>query len=227
LGKLNIERNDNGVSAGNNLVAFASLFDAAGAVLNFNTKSAELEILDGSESVYKAATDIAKFEETATKIDGLAVIFHAQTVDLNQTPFSKGQRNDALNALGIKQDDLFISQELAIRKTNRSWHSSVLPNMCTTFESVCTNRGSISVPGKRGRKSHREPSDFHQISGAGIIAREQLVTPALEELWKSLPEKNLVSTAGTFSSDKLKRLDPNKLDELFAQIERIRKDRGS
>jgi hypothetical protein len=209
-----------------NIVQYAALFDAAGAELNFDTRSATLEVLTPNKVEAEAIEDIALYENTANYTDGIAAVFHASYIDGKPTSFSREQRDNVLNELNIKMGDKFISQYLATQKTNRSWHTSAYSHSCSSFGDECTSRGTTQVEGKRGRKSTRKPYDFHPASSTGSIAREQLVTLAVEMLYKSIPSDNIVSTAnGNISIDRLKSLPPEKLEEILVAIESIKSER--
>jgi len=160
--------------------------------------------------------DIEHFDDTANFVDGLSAPFLADTINGNKNHLHD-YRNEILEKIGTMRNGRFVSQELALIKTNRSWHISEEPNKCTYFGDVCTHRGSIHVPGKRGRKSNRKPTDYHLKNGQGTIGREQLVTPALEQLWKALPDDALISNAGHTIEVNLTRYK-NMDDEEFKNI---------
>jgi len=210
-----------------NVNQYATLLSAAGCKLNYITERAELEVTDypkGKETIIKdALEDFSKFDDTANFVDGMSAPFLADTINGEKSCFAP-YRNEVLTHLGLMRDGKFISQELALIKTNRSWHTSETPNSCSKFGDVCTHRGITKVEGKRGRKSNRKPTDYHAKNN-----REQLVTPALEALWKIIPDSALTSNAGHRLELNLSRYKnmPNEqvrdiLSKKLAEIEAIR-----
>jgi hypothetical protein len=183
----------------NNVIQYAALLSAVGCKLDFNTTNATLEVTDypqGKAKLIKAAlADIEKFDDTANFVDGISAPFLADTISGNKN-YLADYRKEILEKLGVMRNGKFISQELALIKTNRSWHTSETSNGCSHFGEVCTHRGMVHVPGKRGRKSNRKPTDYHLKNSQGTIGREQLVTPALEQLYKAIPDEMLISNAG-------------------------------
>lgn len=211
-----------------NITQFAAIFSAAGAVLHFDTRTATLEVVESGnqEIINRAVEEVSLYENTANYSDGLAAVFHADYIDNKDTPFTLEQREHVLTELGIKSGGKFIAQYLATQKTNRSWHTSEVPNKCSYFGDECTNRGIVEVPGKRGRKSTRKPGDFHRMSSMGTIAREQLVTKALDNLYHNIPSAKLISANnGNISLDRLKNLPDDKLHEILEAIEQIKSER--
>src|SRR5260221_4764630 len=179
------------------VTAYGSLFAAIGCRLNFDSKSAQLGVSDIPKSIKKyvepALEDISHFEDTANFADGMSAIHIAHTVDDKDNPLDDGIKANVLTALGILKDGRFVAQVIAQQKTNRSWHLSEKPNTCTYFGDLCTHRGVMNIPGKRGRKSTRNPDQYHRLSAVGEIGREQLVTPALEDLVSHIPAGAIIS----------------------------------
>lgn len=215
-----------------NVNQYATLLSAAGCKLNYITEKAELEVTDypkGKADIIKdVLEDISKFDDTANFVDGMSAPFLANTINREESCFAP-YRDEVLTHLGLMKDGKFISQELALIKTNRSWHTSQTPNSCSYFGDICINRGIIKVEGKRGRKSNRKPTDYHTKNSNGIIAREQLVTPALEALWKIVPDSVLTSNAGhklEFNLSKFKNMPNEQVKDILSkkliEIEAIR-----
>jgi hypothetical protein len=213
---------------------YGSLFAALNCRLNFDSKTAQLEVVGIPKQLKRvvdaALTDIAKFEDTSNFADGMSAIHLAETVDNEPTTLTAEIRQNVLNALGITKDNKFVAQVIAQQKTNRSWHLSEEPSKCTNFGDICTHRGIVSVPGKRGRKSTRTPEQFHIRTGSGEIAREQLVTPALEELVNAIPADNIVSVTtsnGFVGGINIDELDPEEIQKLVDGIKKMREDKKS
>src|SRR6185295_10287736 len=127
------------------LVQYGSLFAAAGCKLNFDSNTAQLDVVAIPKTLKKvidaAISDIEKFENTANFADGMSAIHLADQVDGKDNPLSTEIRSGVLDALGIVKDGKFVAQVLAQQKTNRSWHTSEEPNKCTYFGDICTHRG--------------------------------------------------------------------------------------
>lgn len=213
-----------------NIIQYGAIFKAAGYELNLRSKSGVLEVTGNISSIGAAAIeDISKYENTANFSDGLAAAFLADTIDEEVNPLPNNIRNNILVALNIMKDGKFISQVIGQQKTNRSWHTSSEPNTCTAFGALCTNRGIVNVPGKRGRKSNRKPEDYHPANSTGI-AREQLVTPAVEALVGSIHPAKLISISGVIgggnSGINLESLNSEQLQELLAKINSMRESVG-
>lgn len=211
-----------------NVIAYGSIFAAVGCKLQFSTVSAHLEVVDSPKQIRKivdaALHDIEKFELTANFTDGLAAPFLADDIDGESNPINKVLCIQALTTLGLMRDGKFISQVLALQKTNRSWHTSEQPNSCSYFGEECTNR-STANQGKRGRKSTRNPDQYHPRSSTGIIGREQLVTQNLEKLFSAIPAQMLVSS-NTRVID-LASLDDAALNELLQKIKIIQQEKAN
>jgi hypothetical protein len=65
---------------------------------------------------------------------------------------------------------------------------------------------------------------------SGEIAREQLVTPALEQLVDSIPAANIISvtsTNGFVGGVNLDKLTPEQIEQMVAKIKQIQDDRQS
>lgn len=204
---------------------YGSLFAAANCRLNFDSKSAQLEVVSIPKPLKKvvdaALIDIERFEDTSNFADGMSAIHLAHLVDGQTNPLSDEVRFNVLGALGITKDNKYVAQVIAQQKTNRSWHLSEEPNKCTYFGEICTHRGIQSIPGKRGRKSTRTPEQYHIRSLSGEIAREQLVTPALEELVSSLPAANIISVTSSNGFVGGINLDELSEDEIKQMVEKI------
>ncbi len=211
-----------------NITQYGTIFSAVGCKLNFNKQIAELEVVEfpkGKASIIKQALEaIKKYESTAYYVDGISAPFLADLMDGAPNP-NVGAREDVLTALGVMRSGRFIIQELALQKVNRSWHISEVANDCSYFGDVCTHRGVIQVEGKRGRKSTRQPNQFHVKNSQGIT-REQLVTPGLENMFRAIPEHMLVSNAGTkpeISMHKLESLTPEQIDIMMNKLEEVKR----
>jgi len=146
--------------------------------------------------------EIEHFDDTTTYVDGVASFCVAVYIDDVPNPIPERARLNVLHALGIMKNDLFIHQVLMLQKNNRSWHRSEVPKECSYFGETCTYRGIKPDPDRKGRISHRQPSEYHTINGKGLIAREQLVTPNLELLFKGIPEERVISGKIASSIDK-------------------------
>lgn len=209
------------------LTQYGSLLAAAGCRLNFDSKGAQLEVVEIPKPIKKkveaALADIAKFENTANYADGMSAIHLSDFVDGQPTTLTPEIRTNVLNALGIIKDDKFVAQVIAQQKTNRSWHTSEEASKCTYFGEICTHRGITNTPGKRGRKSTRTPDQYHILSKTLEIAREQLVTPALEELVASIPAANIISVTSSNGFVGGINLDDLDEDQIKALVERIKK----
>jgi hypothetical protein len=209
-----------------NLIQFASIFDAAGCKINFNSHIMEAEIISyptGRTGVIEGAIDeIDCFLDTKTFNDGIAILAIADQIDGNPNPLAIETRNTILNNAGLKKNNRYITQALALLKTNKSWHSSEVPNECTYFGDLCTTRGITEVDGKRGRKSSRLPDDYHIRKTSGIINREQLITPLLEEVYRAIPQENLISMkpkeGNIINLDKIDELEPEELARILQRI---------
>lgn len=178
-----------------NLAQVGPIFAAYGCQLQYNSSTADLEVEAAPKGKTKivedAVKDIAKYDNTANYIDGVASLCIADLIDKNKNPLPQKTRFAILTALGIMVGDKFVAQELSLQKNNRSWHFSSKPNQCTGFGDACVNRGINPDPDRKGRTSHRKPEDFHPKNAKGLIVREQLVTPALAKLFNDIPESAL------------------------------------
>jgi len=212
------------------ITAYGSIFAAIGCRLNFDSKSAQLSVSEIPKSVKKyvepALEDISHFEDTANFADGMSAIHVAHTVDSEPNPLDDTIKANVLTALGILKDGRYVAQVIAQQKTNRSWHLSEQPNTCTYFGELCTHRGIVNVPGKRGRKSTRNPDQYHKLSGAGEIGREQLVTPALENLVSHIPPDAIISVKSSNGFVGGLNLDKLSEEEITAMVEKIEKFRA-
>lgn len=204
---------------------YGAIFAANGCKLNFVPSSASLEVVESPKDSVRiidaALADIAKFEDTSNFSDGMAAIHLADYIDNDPNPISSPTRIAVLNALGITKDGKFVSQVLAQQKTNRSWHTSSKPFECSHFGEFCTHRGVENVPGKRGRKSTRSPEQYHRLTSSGEISREQLVTPAIENLVGNIPSDSLISMSGGsgyVGGINLDRLSMEEIEEVLARI---------
>ncbi len=206
---------------------YGPIFAAANCKLNFDSFRAQLEVVqvpkNAKKIVDEALDDIARFEDTSNFTDGMSAIHLADLIDSKDNPLDKATRENVLTALGIIKDGKYVAQIIAQQKTNRSWHLSEKPSECTYFGEICTHRGITNVPGKRGRKSTRKPEQYHQLSLSGEIAREQLVTPALENLVSSLPSENVISITSSSAFIGGINLDDLAEDEVKEIIERVKK----
>lgn len=209
-----------------NIIAYGSIFSAIGCKLNFSTTTAYLEVIESPKPVKKivgsAIEDIGKFDFTANFTDGLAAPFLADLIDGDTNPLNKISCIQALTTLGLMKDGKFISQVLALQKTNRSWHTSDVPNECSYFGEECTNR-AVSNVGKRGRKSSRAPEEYHKLSSTGVIAREQLVTQNVEKLFSSISPTMLVSANTKIIN--LEELSPEAIEGLLQRIKEIQSEK--
>jgi hypothetical protein len=210
-----------------NLIQFGSIFRAAGCSLNFESSSNQLSVIgfpsDKRELIEGALKEIELFEDTATFEDGIVAIPLSDSIDNVSSPLSEIFRLQVLETSGIMHSGLWVSQVLQKIKTTRSWHGSPEPNRCVYFGEVCTNRGMMRDPNKRGRPSYRKPEEFH-IRKSASISKENLVTPMLEALTVSIDSLLLTSNPQTIRIDKLDELGETELEAL---MDRIRKELGT
>lgn len=183
-----------------NIIQFAPIFSAAGCHLNLDTTYIEMDVVNLDKLpkktriiVDQAIEDVDKYLDTANYEDGIALIALADYVDNEPNPLNNESRTRLLTNLGLMADEKYISQVLAVQKNNRAWHSSDVAGDCTYFGKSCTHRGAVEVAGKRGRKATRSPEEYHRLASNGIIGREQLVTPGLQNLWDIIPDSRLTS----------------------------------
>lgn len=207
---------------------YGTLFAAIGCRLNFDSQNARLEVVGIPKPLKRvveaALDDIEKFENTSNFADGMSAIHLAELVDNKPNTLTAEIKSNVLKALGITKDDKFVAQVIAQQKTNRSWHLSAEPSKCTYFGDICTHRGITNVPGKRGRKSSRNPDQYHILSKSGEIAREQLVTPALEALVVAIPADNVISVTNS-NWINLDELSPEEIKQMVARINEIKEAR--
>lgn len=208
-----------------NILQYAPIFRAANIKLDLDSYNLDLRVVDAPKSIEKkvevALKEIALYEFTATTTDVLAAIACIESVDNEPINISDRARQTILTSVGIMDKGQFISQVLATLKVNRSWHISPTPNRCDYFGDACTHRGTENVPGKRGRKSYRDPDEFHPANSKGVGNREQLVTPGLEDLYKTIPPNNLISRNKTSPSIDISRMTPEQLREMASRLESI------
>jgi hypothetical protein len=216
-----------------NIIQYGAIFKAANCKLDFQSKSASIEVVEipskSKSTIQAAIDDVSKFEDTANYTDGMAALNLSDFIDGEPNPLSDSVRDNVLTSLGIMKEGRFVAQALAQQKTNRSWHVSKTPNECSYFGDICTHRGIKSVPGKRGRKSSRKPDQYHTLSNSGVIGREQLVTPALENLMGVIPVENLISVTGGVGSlniINLNEMDQEQLEELWQRIKALKEAVG-
>lgn len=180
-----------------NAIQYATIFDAFGSVLRYNSSDASISVVDAPKGqttlMDKALKEIKHFDDTKNYVDGMSALCVADFIDDHPNPIKEEARLNIMEALGIMQDGLYISQVLMLQKNNRSWHYSEVPNDCTYFGEECTHRGINPDPERKGRTSSRKPQEYHQLNGRKEITREQLVTNSLNKIYKSIPSENLVS----------------------------------
>lgn len=208
-----------------NLIQYGPAFHAFGAKLNYDTVKGELDIAEypnreGARKIIDGAlADIKMFEDTSNFHDGLSVIALADYVDSKTNPVTKTSRLNILTQIGILRDGRYVRQILERAKVNRSWHISEVPQKCSYFGELCTNRGISDTSHRRGRKSERNPNEYHLESSKGI-GREQLVTPAVELLYDNIPEDMLISDAkARVSVQDITKLKPHELQELIERLQ--------
>jgi len=186
------------------ITQFGTIFAAVGCKLNYNSKETSLEVVESPKGkapiIDKAIADIEHFDECPNYMDGAAALLMADTIDDVLNPLSSVTRVNVLNGLGITKDGRYIHQVLSLQKNNRSWHISEKANDCSYFGENCTHRGIKPDPNRKGRRSFRQPDEYHRLDGKGKPSREQLVTPALEKMFQSIPESNLISSGHSFMS---------------------------
>ena len=208
-----------------NILQFAPIFRAANIRLDLDSYSLDLRVLDCPKSiearVQKALEEISLYEFTATQSDVLAAIACIDSIDAEPISISDRARQTILTSVGIMDKGKFITQSLATLKVNRSWHISPIPNTCEYFGPECVNRGVENIPGKRGRKSYRDPEEFHPLNSKGVGNREQLVTPAFEELYRSIPASNLISKSKNSPVIDVSRMSIEQLREMASRLESL------
>lgn len=208
-----------------NILQYAPIFRAANIRLDLDSYNLDLRVIDAPKSIEDkvaiALKEIALYEFTATSTDVFAAIACIESVDNEPINMSDRARQTILTSVGIMDKGKFISQVLATQKVNRSWHISPTPNRCDYFGDICTNRGTDNIPGKRGRKSYRDPDEFHPANSKGVGNREQLVTPGLEELYRLIPSNNLISRNRINPTIDISRMTPDQLREMASRLESI------
>jgi hypothetical protein len=206
-----------------NILQYAPIFRAANIRLDLDSYNLDLRVTDAPKSIEdKVATaikEIALYEFTATPNDVIAALACIDSIDNEPISITDRARQTILTSLGIMDKGKFISQTLATIKVNRSWHLSPTPNRCDYFGENCTNRGVDNVPGKRGRKSYRDPEEFHLANSKGVGNREQLVTSGLEVLYRAIPPTNLISKSKTNPIIDVSHMSPDQLREMANRLE--------
>jgi hypothetical protein len=181
----------------NHVTQFATIFDAFGCELRYNSQDATIEVIEapkGSKAIVdKALDEIQYYDDTKNYVDGMAALCVADYIDDLPNPVSTESRLNILHALGIMKDSKYIHQTLVLQKNNRSWHFSNIANDCKYFGEECTHRGINPDPDRKGRRSSRKPEDYHKLNNKGEIVREQLVTSGLESVFKDIPKDSLIS----------------------------------
>lgn len=177
------------------VTAFGTIFTAFGCKLNYDSANVRLEVISSPKSRIsdRAISDILSFDDTTNYIDGAAALVIAETIDGERNPIKERVRTNVLEGLGITHNGKYIYQVLSLQKNNRAWHFSDVPNACSNFYDTCTHRGVNPDPERKGKRSNRKPEEYHTLDGHGNVRREQLVTPALETLFRNIPEENLIS----------------------------------
>lgn len=180
-----------------NVTQFATIFDAVGCVLRYNSADATISVIDTpkgmKELVHRTLGEIKHFDMTANFIDGMSALCVADFIDDVANPIDDSIRDSIMHALGVMKDGKYIHQTLMLQKNNRSWHFSEVENDCSHFGEECTHRGVNPNPDRKGRRSNRKPDEYHMLDGKGDIKREQLVTTNLEDMFKRIPTDVLVS----------------------------------
>jgi hypothetical protein len=208
-----------------NILQYAPIFRAANIRLDLDSYNLDLRVIDAPKSIEdkvdKCLREISLYESTATQADVMAAIACIESIDNEPINISDRARKTILTSLGLMDHGKFISQELATLKVNRSWHISPTPNRCDFFGDICTHRGIENVPGKRGRKSYRDPEEYHAANAQGKGNREQLVTPALEELYRAIPQSNLISKTKNSPIIDVSRMSAEELREMASRLEAL------
>jgi hypothetical protein len=211
-----------------NVIQYASAFSALGCKLEFNSSSGEMDVIeipkDKRSVVELALADIAIYEDTANYADGMAIFALADQIDDKPNPVNISTRKSILSTvLGYTNHaGKYYRPLIHSIKVQRSWHTSTKPNSCSNFGEICTHRG-IDIPeGRRGRKSYRNPNEYHTASSRGI-AREQLVTPNLNAMYVAIPEENLAVQSATRPTnvsieDVIQNMTPEQASELIEKL---------
>jgi hypothetical protein len=210
----------------NNIMQYGTIFAAYGCKFNYDSEVVALDIVDGSDIYVEAALkDIAHFDDTTNYLDGAAALALADMIDGLPNPLSISVRRNILEALHITKDNNFIYQVLSLQKNNRSWHYSDTANSCNWFGDVCVTRGINPDPNRKGRTSSRVPEQYHVTNTKGAITREQLVTPALERIFSSIPKDKMISGARYTDIDasvkKLKLLSLDQRLKVISQLQEV------
>jgi hypothetical protein len=201
---------------------------AFGLTMTYNSSSAALEVEDvpkhHSDIIEAMLEEISHFDDTTTYVDGVASFCVASFLDGIPNPIPERSRSNVLHALGIMKEDRFVHQLLMKDKNNKSWHQSSIATSCVYFGEICTHRGLNPDPDRKGRKSIRSPDEYHVLKAKGIIAREQLVTPNLEKVFRLIPEENLISAQPTARKDLLdlrvfKTLDTEEKIRIISELQ--------
>lgn len=210
-----------------NVTQYATLFDAFGCELRYNSSDATISIVEvpsGSKTLIDGVlNEIKYFDNTKNYHDGMAALCIAKYIDDEKNPIAPEARNNILNALGFMKDDKYIRQVLMLQKNNRSWHFSAEANTCSYFGEECTHRGINPNPEHKGKRSNRKPEEYHDKMANGQIKREQLVTANLEQMSKTIPEDKLISTTRNAVSIDAFDLRAFKKLEVTEQVEFISK----
>lgn len=213
-----------------NLTQYGTIFDAAGVTLRYESKSASLAIIEAPKGVKTVVKDtleeIKHFDDTTNYVDGMAALCVADYVDTEPNPLSEDIRMNILESLGLMTGGKYIHQVLMLQKNNRSWHYSDVANECSHFGEECTHRGVNPNPDRKGRRSSRQPSDYHVMNGKGEINREQLVTENLEQLFQSISSESLVSGRHPSSIEAIalrefKKLPAERRLEFIEQLQKV------
>lgn len=209
-----------------NLIQYAAAVSAFGAKLNYDTLNGSLDVVEyparkkAKHILDSALADIRLFEDTSNFDDGLSVVALSNFVDNVPNILSEKSRFNILTHVGIMREGRFVKQLLERAKTNRSWHVSEVPNTCSFFGNLCTHRGISDTTHRRGRKSERDPDEYHVKSSKGI-AREQLVTPAIELMYDSIPQDKLISETRAKPILAVPNIEDMEPEELQALIDKI------
>lgn len=209
-----------------NIIQFAPLFDAVGAELNYRTKDRTVEVVEypkgKKQLIDDAVEEISHYLDTRIFEDGIAFLAIASYIDGVHTSITMDSKTSILSGLGLQRDGKYIQQVISLNKINKSWHTSDIANACSYFGDICVRRGVEEVPGKRGRKSTRNPADYHEVKSNGTINREQLVTPGLEALHRAIPTEKVTSAVKPrtmINLAEIQDIDPEVARKILAMIE--------
>lgn len=205
----------------NNLIQYATILSANGIQTRFNSSGPTIDIIDVPKPIKKITTEavkeIALFSDTANQVDHMAALMVANFIDDHENPINEISRLQLLSSLAIMREDKYIRRGLALQLQNRSWHPSGIPNDCEHFGELCTHRGIEPDPNRKGRSSSRKPNEYHLPNG-DLINREQLVTPNLRALFKSIPNDALVNTSAAVDIPAEVLRQFRKLDDMDAKL---------